>query len=98
MAPPTNRREQDVAARHAVTHADRGGVLSEGEQRIARLVTEGLTNREIAAELALSEKTVEWTLTRIYRKAGVRSRTELAVRLAADHEPGGIPWDQEDDK
>ena len=38
-------------------------------------------NREIAAQLFLSVKTVEATLTRVYRRLGVRSRTQLASRL-----------------
>jgi DNA-binding CsgD family transcriptional regulator len=42
------------------------------------LAARGHRNDEIASELGLSAKTVEWNLTRIYRKVGVRSRTELA--------------------
>jgi DNA-binding CsgD family transcriptional regulator len=45
-------------------------------------VTDGATNREVSATLFLSPKTVEMHLTRVYRKLGVRSRTELAARLA----------------
>lgn len=62
----------------------RGGdwTLSDGEARVAELAAGGRTNREIAAELFMSEKTVEWNLARIYRKLGVRSRTEMAARLA----------------
>jgi DNA-binding CsgD family transcriptional regulator len=59
-----------------------GASLSATEDGIVRLVRRGRTNREIAEELALSPKTVEWNLTRIYRKLGVRSRTELAARGA----------------
>ena len=44
----------------------------------------GRSNKEVAAALFLSVKTVEVTLTRVYRKLGVRSRTELAARLAED--------------
>ncbi|GAA1263125.1 hypothetical protein GCM10009609_27730 [Pseudonocardia aurantiaca] len=54
--------------------------LSPQELRIARTVAEGLNNAEAAAALYLSRKTVEAHLTRIYRKLGVRSRTDL-VRL-----------------
>ena len=51
------------------------------EQRIANLVAAGQTNREVAATLFLSVRTVESHLGRIYRKLGVRSRTELATKL-----------------
>ncbi len=54
------------------------GELTESEQRIAGLVAEGRSNREVAAALFLTEHSVETALTRIYRKLGVRSRTELA--------------------
>jgi DNA-binding CsgD family transcriptional regulator len=48
------------------------------------LVAEGRTNREVAAALFVTEHTVEAALTRVYRKLGVRSRGELAVRLRAN--------------
>lgn len=54
--------------------------LTETERRIADLVAEGRTNKEVAAALSLTVKTVEVTLTRVYRKLGVRSRSELARR------------------
>jgi ATP/maltotriose-dependent transcriptional regulator MalT len=56
--------------------------LSEREQAIADLVAEGRTNKQVAATLFLAEKTVEHHLSRIYVKLGVRSRVELASRLA----------------
>jgi DNA-binding CsgD family transcriptional regulator len=59
-----------------------GGELTESERRIAALVGEGRSNREVAAALFLTEHTVETALSRVYRKLGVRSRTELANRLA----------------
>lgn len=59
------------------------GELTEAERRIAALVAEGRTNREVAAALFLTEHTVETALTRIYRKLGVRSRTALARQLSA---------------
>jgi DNA-binding CsgD family transcriptional regulator len=57
-----------------------GDELSETERRIADLVAEGRSNKEVAAVLALSPKTVEWNLSKVYAKLGVRSRTELASR------------------
>ncbi|MBA3365143.1 MAG: helix-turn-helix transcriptional regulator, partial [Actinobacteria bacterium] len=58
------------------------GELTEAERRIAGLVAEGRTNREVAAALFLTEHSVETALTRVYRKLGVRSRGELARLLA----------------
>jgi DNA-binding CsgD family transcriptional regulator len=57
--------------------------LSETERRIVSLVAAGRTNEEVGERLFLSPKTVEWSLTKIYRKLRVRSRTELAAKLAA---------------
>jgi DNA-binding CsgD family transcriptional regulator len=54
-----------------------GPVLTAAEQRVADLVAEGHTNSEIAAELFMGRRTVEAHLSRVYRKLGVRSRTEL---------------------
>jgi DNA-binding CsgD family transcriptional regulator len=59
------------------------GELTPTEQRIAELVAAGRTNAEVASELAISLRTVESNLTRVYRKLGVRSRTELTGRLRA---------------
>ncbi len=56
------------------------GVLTPTEQRVADLAGQGLRNAEIAARLYVTPKTVEATLSRVYRKLGVRSRTELARR------------------
>ncbi len=69
--------------------------LSGPERTVAKLVADGLSNREVATELVLSVKTVEFHLTRVYAKLGIRSRAELAVRVArgdvqlgADSPPG----------
>jgi ATP/maltotriose-dependent transcriptional regulator MalT len=66
--------------------AARGG-LSETEARIAELAVAGRRNAEIAAELVISPKTVKWNLSKVYRKLGVRSRTELAAALSARPDP-----------
>lgn len=57
------------------------GELTPVEARVAELTAAGQTNREVAASLFLSTRTVEGHLSRIYGKLGVRSRVELARRL-----------------
>ena len=59
-----------------------GGGLTPSERRIAEVVAAGKTNKEAAAALFLSVHTVEDALKRVYRKLGVRSRTELSRRLS----------------
>ncbi len=56
--------------------------LTPTERRVAQLVAEGLTNKEVAGALVSSVRAVEANLTRIYGKLGIRSRTELAHMLA----------------
>ncbi len=58
-------------------------LLSTPERRLVELVGEGRTNREIAAELHLGQKTLERRLTALYRKLGVGSRAELLARVGA---------------
>jgi DNA-binding CsgD family transcriptional regulator len=55
-------------------------VLTEQERTVAAFVATGRSNKEVAAEMMLSVKTVQFHLTRIYTKLGVRSRAELAAR------------------
>ena len=59
------------------------GELTPSERRIAGHVAEGKTNREVAAILVVSERTIEGALTQIYRKLNLRSRTELARKLTS---------------
>jgi DNA-binding CsgD family transcriptional regulator len=63
--------------------APAGDELTPSERRIAELVADGKTNKEVAAILVVADRTVESALTQIYRKLDVRSRTELAHRLAS---------------
>ena len=56
-----------------------------GQQlRIAELVAEGATNREIAARMFLSTRTVDHHLRNVFHRLGIRSRTELARAFAAE--------------
>jgi DNA-binding CsgD family transcriptional regulator len=68
----------EAELRRARPRPRRDRELTNAERRVAGLVVEGRTNREVAAELFVTNATVEAHLTRIYRKLGVRSRTELA--------------------
>ncbi|MDX6730894.1 MAG: hypothetical protein QOC54_842, partial [Baekduia sp.] len=61
--------------------------LTAHELQIARLVAYGMTNREVAAKLFLSPKTIEYHLSQIYRKLDLRSRTQLASLMASEMPP-----------
>jgi ATP/maltotriose-dependent transcriptional regulator MalT len=55
--------------------------LTASERRVARLAADGLTNREIAEHLVVTVKAVEWHLSHVYRKLGIRSRGSLGGSL-----------------
>jgi len=72
-------------ARRVSDAAGGGGrldALTAREREIAALVAQGQANKQVAAALFLSEKTIEHHLSRVYAKVGVRSRTELAAVFA----------------
>jgi DNA-binding CsgD family transcriptional regulator len=68
--------------------APRSGGLTPTEEQVARLVAAGRTNREVAEALFVSVKTVDANLSRIFHKLGVRSRTELAIKMR-ERQPEG---------
>jgi len=74
------RAEREL--RRASPRPRRDRELTSAERRVAALVADGRTNREVAAQLFITVGSVEVQLTRIYRKLAVRSRTELARRVA----------------
>jgi DNA-binding CsgD family transcriptional regulator len=82
-APWAERARGELRASGAVLRSrpQAGLELTEAELRVALLAGDGLTDREICGQLYLSPKTVEFHLGRVYRKLGVRGRTELARRL-----------------
>jgi DNA-binding CsgD family transcriptional regulator len=90
-APWAERAQSELRAaggvQRAVADSDE---LTAQEARVAVSVARGATNREVAAELFLSPKTVEFHLGRVFRKLGIRSRTELAV-LVAEGGAGLVP-------
>jgi DNA-binding CsgD family transcriptional regulator len=73
------QRTQNELARVSVRGAS--GALSATELRIARLAADGLTNQAIAAEVFVTQKTVEANLARAYRKLDIRSRAQLGRAL-----------------
>jgi DNA-binding CsgD family transcriptional regulator len=67
------------------------GELTPAEERVATLVAEGKTNREVAAALFLSDRTVEGHLSHVFGKLGIRHRTEVGPALAARQTQGDDP-------
>ena len=76
---PLTAQIQHELARVAATRS--GTELTATEQRVADLISEGATNRDVAAALFVSVRTVETHVASIYRKLGVRTRAELTRRL-----------------
>ena len=72
---PATRKSRDHAA------------LTPQEVAVTRLVVSGMTNREVADELMLSTKTVEFHLSNIYAKLGLRTRAQLRARARANELP-----------
>ena len=81
----TARAAAELARIHLLR--GQGPDLTASEQRVAELAAAGMSNKDIAATLFISPKTVESNLGRSYRKLGVRTRVELARRLH-DEQPG----------
>lgn len=85
-ARPWLRRAQEALRASGETltaREEQQEALTGAELRVAALVAEGRPTREVAALLFLSPKTVEFHLSRIYRKLGVRGRAALAARVAS---------------
>ncbi len=79
--------ERELAATGATARRQRATgnePLTSQETRVALLTAQGMSNKEIGASLFISPKTVERHLGNVFRKRGVRSRTELAVAYARD--------------
>jgi DNA-binding CsgD family transcriptional regulator len=57
--------------------------LTVSERRVAELAASGMSNREIASQLFVTVKAVEWHLSNVYRKLGIRSRTRLTESLSS---------------
>ena len=68
----------------ALRDGDREGVLAKREAEVARLIAEGLTNKQIGARLFISERTVDSHVRSILNKFGFNSRSQIAGWVAAD--------------
>lgn len=68
----------------------RSAELTPSERRVAELAASGMKNRDVAAELFISPKTVEAKLARIYRKLGIKSRAELGRHIGRADIPAGM--------
>jgi DNA-binding NarL/FixJ family response regulator len=79
----TGRRLQELGEKVPRRRSRAAGLLTESEERVARLVQQGMRNREIAAALHYSPRSVEVYLSRIYGKLRVSSRLALARALDA---------------
>ncbi len=92
-----------LAARQAVSKAqlpapapsganpDVWAILSAREAQVARAVSAGRSNKEVATKMFISERTVKAHLGAIFEKLGVRDRLQLVLRLAASADPGPKP-------
>jgi DNA-binding CsgD family transcriptional regulator len=78
------RRPEPAPAVKTESHT----VLTRRQLEIARLITDDLSNRQIAAKLFLSERTVETHITNILNKLGLNSRIQLSRWMASVAEPG----------
>jgi DNA-binding CsgD family transcriptional regulator len=84
-APQWAGRAEVEIARLPIRHG-RPNELTATERSVAQLAADGKTNREIALELHISQKTVEANLSRAYRKLEIRRRAQLGARLGAERE------------
>ena len=68
---------------HKPGEAEAADTLTQTQRRVAVLARDGMRNREIADLLGVSVKAVEWHLSHVYRKLGIRSRNDLATALGS---------------
>jgi len=82
---------RDELSRVGARRTPDAGELTRAERRVAELAAQGLANKEIAQALVVTVSTVEFHLSKTYAKLGIRSRAQLASRLAASTPVEGGP-------
>jgi two-component system, NarL family, nitrate/nitrite response regulator NarL len=81
---------QFLAERYPQFQTRWNGKLSEREEIVLRGVVDGLSNRSIGNQIGVSESTIKAALQQLFKKAGVRTRSQL-VRIALENPPDGAP-------
>ena len=76
-------RARDELSRIGLRRPTVSNGLTPAQTRVAELVVDGMSNREIANTLYMSPRSVEAHLTKIYRELGLRSRAQLAAAMSA---------------
>ena len=91
--PYRQRADQQLERLGHARHRPRTGELTPSESVVARLVASGLSNRQAAERLMVSDKAIEYHLGNIYAKLGLSSRSQLAARhdLYTPPDPAGAP-------
>jgi DNA-binding CsgD family transcriptional regulator len=84
-------RAHDELSRVGLRRAAVAAGLTPAQQRVAELVTSGMTNREIAGTLYMSVRTVETHLTKIYRELGVKTRAQLIAATRTSETRNNAP-------
>jgi DNA-binding NarL/FixJ family response regulator len=84
MTMPTMAQAEPSTVPHATKGATYPDGLTTREVEVLRLVAQGLTDAQVAEQLVISPRTVNWHLTSIYSKIGVSSRS-AATRYAIEH-------------
>ena len=80
-------RLRQVLRAHGMIVPGRSATVTENERLLASLITEGLTNRQVAIALRTSEKSVAGRLSRLFQRTGYRSRVELATAMLTGEYP-----------
>jgi DNA-binding NarL/FixJ family response regulator len=94
VSPALERFRTPAAMRVAgITVPGRKQATVESEQLLATLIAEGLTNRQIATVLRLTEDAVANRLSRLFARTGLRSRTEVVTAVLTDYRTRGRTLD-----